>query len=84
MLQSSRPEDAMVMAIDDEQLVGVTEAAKVLQVNVNTLRAWSDQGKIPVVRLPSGHRRYQLSELRRALREMGYRTAADPASEAER
>jgi excisionase family DNA binding protein len=63
----------MVMAAEDEQLVGVTEAARMLQVNVNTLRAWSDQGKIPTVRLPSGHRRYQVRELRRALREMGYR-----------
>jgi excisionase family DNA binding protein len=57
-----------------EQLLSITEAAQELSVSVKTVRKWADAGTIPVVKLPSGHRRFQRSALLAALRAMGYRT----------
>lgn len=44
-------------------LLTVTQAAKRLGVSPNTVRAWADRGAIPVLRLPSGHRRFELSAI---------------------
>jgi excisionase family DNA binding protein len=44
-------------------LLTVTQAAKRLGVSPNTVRAWADGGVIPVLRLPSGHRRFEASAL---------------------
>ena len=34
-----------------------------LGVSVDTIRRWSDAGTLPVVILPSGHRRYRIADL---------------------
>ena len=47
------------------ELMQVREAAKALQVSENTLRRWSDNGLIQVVRLPSGVRRIPADEVQR-------------------
>lgn len=52
-------------------LLTVSQAAYVLGVHPNTLRRWADGGKIPVTRLPSGHRRWtreQIVEVNRKLK----------------
>lgn len=46
-------------------IVGISEAAKRLGVHQNTLRKWADDGIIPSLRLPSGHRRFEVDELER-------------------
>lgn len=50
----------------DDQLptISIGDAAKELGVSVMTVRRWSDSGKLPYERAPSGHRRYKLSDLR--------------------
>lgn len=46
-----------------ERLMGITEAAELLGVHIETVRRWADKGLIPVVRLPSGHRRFRRADL---------------------
>ena len=48
-----------------ERLIGVAEAARLLGIHPQTLRAWDVQGKIRVVRTPGGKRRVPESEIRR-------------------
>ena len=43
----------------ENALLTVSQAARRLGVSPNTIRAWADRGAIPVVRLPSGHRRFE-------------------------
>lgn len=44
-----------------DQLLSISQAARRLEVSVDTLRRWADRGLIETVRLPSGHRRYPVS-----------------------
>src|ERR1044071_3709218 len=55
----SRPIDATL---------SVTKAARLLGVHPNTIRAWSDQGRLRFYRInPRGDRRYRLGDLQRFL-----------------
>jgi diguanylate cyclase (GGDEF)-like protein/excisionase family DNA binding protein len=48
--------------------VSVTKAARLLGVHPNTVRAWSDQGRLRYYRInPRGDRRYRLGDLQRFL-----------------
>jgi putative resolvase len=51
------------MSEDTARLLGITEAAKQLGIHPNTLRSWVDKGQVPVMRLPSGHRRFTLEQI---------------------
>ena len=53
------------------RLVNISEAAKRLGVSVGTLRAYADKGDVPVVKLPSGHRRFRVEDIDRVRRDMG-------------
>lgn len=53
------------------QMLSISQAAKMLGVHPQRLRAWEKQGLIKPVRLPSGVRRYPLSEIERILRAGG-------------
>ena len=56
---TTRPPDATL---------SVTKAARVLGVHPNTVRAWSDQGRLRYYRInPRGDRRYRLGDLQRFL-----------------
>ena len=58
-LQHPRPLDATLT---------VTRAAEVLGVHANTIRAWSDAGRLRYYRInPRGDRRYRLGDLQRFL-----------------
>ena len=46
------------------------EAAALLDVHPNTLRRWTDAGRIPVSRTPGGHRRYRLCDVLRLVDAM--------------
>lgn len=54
------------------RLVSLTQAADELGIHYQTLRAWADAGKVPVVRMPSGHRRFERSAIERVKHEMGF------------
>ena len=43
------------------ELLPSKAAARTLGVHQNTLRRWADQGKIEYIRIPSGHRRYNVA-----------------------
>jgi diguanylate cyclase (GGDEF)-like protein/excisionase family DNA binding protein len=52
----------------DNGMLTVAGAARMLGVHANTIRAWTDQGRLPCVRINRrGDRRYKAAELRRFL-----------------
>src|SRR3990170_7750475 len=57
----------------------VTRAADVLGVHPNTIRAWSDAGRLRYYRInPRGDRRYRLGDLQRFLANAAEGPAAEP------
>lgn len=50
-------------ATDAEQWLALSKAAKRLNVHPTTLRRWADNGEIPVMLTPGGHRRFAVSDL---------------------
>jgi excisionase family DNA binding protein len=58
------------------QLLSVSAAARLLGVSSSSLRAWAAAGRVPHVRTPGGHRRFELDEL---VRWLGERGGAPPA-----
>lgn len=58
------------------EYVKTAEAAEILGVAQNTLRAWAEAGKIPVRRNPAnGYRLFQRAELEKFLDAIGRPTA---------
>jgi excisionase family DNA binding protein len=67
MTLDRRPTDATL---------SVTKAARLIGVHANTIRAWSDQGRLRFYRINQrGDRRYRLGDLRRFLAEADSRPA---------
>ena len=62
---------------DQPQWLSLREAAKRLSVHTTTLRRWADEGRIPVMLTPGGHRRFAASDVdhiskrRRTTRRLG-------------
>ena len=53
------------------EYVKIAEAALILGVSQNTLRAWAASGKVPVTRNPvNGYRLFRRSDLEQLLREI--------------
>ncbi len=65
------------------QLLPVSAAARLLGVSSSSLRAWAAAGRVPHVRTPGGHRRFELDELVRWLAERGGAPPAAPTRTAE-
>ena len=54
-----------------DEYVKIAEAARILGVSQNTLRAWCEKGKLPVTRNPvNGYRLFRRSDLEAFLREL--------------
>lgn len=53
----------------DDLWLTLSEAARVLNVHPTTLRRWANNGDIPVMVTPGGHRRFAPSDLARFARE---------------
>ena len=51
------------------RLLTITQAATRLGISVRTLRSYADKGLVPVVRLPSGFRRFDPETVDRIRRE---------------
>lgn len=45
--------------LPDERLLTRAEVARLLHVDPTTVTRWARDGKLPAIRLPSGHRRYR-------------------------
>ena len=53
------------------EYVKIAEAARILGVSQNTLRAWAASGKVPVTRNPvNGYRLFRRSDLEQLLQEI--------------
>ena len=51
--------------MDQESLVSISEASRILGVSEAALRQWTDEGKIKAFVTPGGHRRYLRAEIRK-------------------
>jgi len=47
----------------NSSVLRLSEAAALLGVHPDTLRRWSDEGKVPVSRTPGGERRYSRADI---------------------
>ena len=63
---------------DGEAWLRLSEAADLLGVSLNTLRRWSDSGKLLCYRSPGGHRRYRRADAEALLR---HQAGADATAE---
>jgi excisionase family DNA binding protein len=52
----------------DTAWLSLGDAARLLGVDVSTLRAWADAGKLRVYRTPGGHRRFSVADLSAVLK----------------
>jgi excisionase family DNA binding protein len=59
--------------------LSLTEAAEQLDVHPTTLRRWADNGDIPVMRTPGGHRRFAAADVAQ-LAERQYGRSANPTA----
>lgn len=64
---------------DEPILLTISAAAKRLGISQGALRLYADKGAIPVVKLPSGHRRFRPEDVQKLRKEMGI----DPKDETE-
>jgi putative resolvase len=53
------------------RLLTISQAASRLGVHPDTLRAWADKGLVPVIRTPTGYRRFDPAAVERVREEMG-------------
>lgn len=51
---------------DDDQLIGVSEAARILHVSADTARRYADKGLIPSTRTLTNQRRFLRSQIEAA------------------
>ena len=46
-----------------EKMISISEASKILGINIRTLQRWDKDGKLKASRTLGGHRRYKLSDI---------------------
>jgi excisionase family DNA binding protein len=51
--------------VNEEGLVGISDACQILNVSETALRQWTDEGKIKAFVTPGGHRRYAVADLKK-------------------
>ena len=53
-----------------DEMVSISEAAKILGITEKTLRSWELKGKLlPAERTEGGHRRYRASDIRQRIKD---------------
>lgn len=52
-----------------DKLLSTGEVAELFRVHPKTVGRWAEQGKLPHVRTPGGHRRFFLSQIRKILED---------------
>lgn len=53
----------MTQSTETEKWLSLSAAAKELGVHITTLRRWADNGQIPVMLTPGGHRRFAVEDI---------------------
>jgi excisionase family DNA binding protein len=61
---------------DPAELITSTDAARLLGVGATAIKRWSDEGTLPCVRTPGGHRRFRREDVQR-LRDDESATSSD-------
>lgn len=61
----------MISQPEPIRLLTISQAAKLLGIHADTLRAWADKGMVPVVRTPTGYRRFDPEVIEHLREEMG-------------
>jgi excisionase family DNA binding protein len=56
---------------DAERLLTPAEVAAMFRVNAKTVTRWARSGRLSAIKTMGGHRRYRLSEVRRAVEAIG-------------
>ncbi len=59
------------MKTDEISIISVSDAARILEVCVPTIRNWVRAGKLNAMRTPSGQRLFLREEIERLARERG-------------
>lgn len=49
---------------DGDPRLQVVDVSRMLRVSPDTVRRWADSGLLASVRLPSGHRRFELADVK--------------------
>lgn len=70
-VERSAPATRAPVRPEGPRLLSVSAAARLLGVSSSSLRAWAAAGRVPHVRTPGGHRRFELDELVRWLADRG-------------
>jgi diguanylate cyclase (GGDEF)-like protein/excisionase family DNA binding protein len=74
------PEATTIEARHEAAILSVTGAARLLGVHPNTVRAWTDQGRLRCLRINErGDRRYRTADLQAFLHEAGLQSGPLPA-----
>lgn len=53
--------------IEEKEWLTTAEVASLLGVSVWTVTRWAKSGKLPAMKLPSGHRRFDRAEIEKLL-----------------
>jgi excisionase family DNA binding protein len=53
---------------EEDELLSLSAAARLLQASESSVRRWADDGKLPVVRTPGGQRRFRRADVIALLR----------------
>lgn len=61
--RAGAPQGSAATAAGGPRLLSVSAAARMLGVSPSSLRAWAAAGRVPCVRTPGGHRRFDLDDL---------------------
>lgn len=53
--------------MENDRMIRIGEAAKMIGVRIETLREWDNLGKFKAIRTPGGSRMYRLSDVEKLL-----------------
>lgn len=56
---------------ETDKLLTPAEVAAMFRVNAKTVTRWARSGRLSAIKTMGGHRRYRLSEVRRAVEAIG-------------
>lgn len=71
MTEGTQAETPTATHTPEREMLSVSAAARMLGVSSSSLRAWAAAGRVPHVRTPGGHRRFERATLVKWLKDRG-------------
>lgn len=71
MTEGTQAETPTATPTPEREMLSVSAAARMLGVSSSSLRAWAAAGRVPHVRTPGGHRRFERATLVKWLKDRG-------------